>query len=356
MTETMAALVLRGPLDVAVERLPIPAPGEDELLLKISTAGVCGTDAYFYERGPGGPEGSVVEGPIVLGHEFAGRVAAVGSAVEGFAEGDLVVSGAAVTCGRCAPCLAGRTNLCLRSSTAGIHRDGGLAEYCRVPAFTCEPTSAYGVEGDDAALAQPMSIAHHGVSRGRLAAGDRALVIGIGRPGAFAAWAASQSGAGVTVADLRADRQAVAARLGAARTVAGDLTEELGGERFDVIYECTGAAEALTGAFSLARRGTRIVMVGIQKRDPVLPAIGMVVEELELIGSAAHVRGVDLPAALEFLARRSEGWADVAPEVLSLDRVLDDGIIPLAERRAPHIKALVDPSATQSRAYGKPSR
>ena len=347
----MAGLVLRGPRDIGIERLPIPVPAEDELLLRITTAGVCGTDAYFYDRGPGGPDGAVVEGPIVLGHEFAGTVAALGGGVEGFAEGDLVVSGAAVTCGRCASCRAGRTNLCRASSTAGIHRDGGLAEYCRVPAFTCEAAGAYGVEGDAAALAQPMAVAHHAVARGRLGEGERALVIGAGGIGAFATWIASQRGAEVTVVDLLPDRLAIAARLGAERTVAGDLTTELADERFDVIYECTGSAEALTGALASARGGTRVVMVGIQKRDHRLASLAMVVEELELIGSAAHVCAVDLPKALEFVARRRESWADVAPEVLALDRVIDEAIVPLAERRAPHIKALVDPSAAATRAY-----
>jgi (R,R)-butanediol dehydrogenase/meso-butanediol dehydrogenase/diacetyl reductase len=353
--ETMRAVVLHGAHDVRVEERAVPTPGPDEVLLRITTAGICGSDAFFYEMGPGSQDGSEIGGPLILGHEFAGEVVDMGAAVSGLATGDLVSSGAGVACGRCAPCRKGKTNLCLNYSTAGIHQDGGLAEYCAVAAATCEPVAPHGVRGDDAALAQPMAIAHHSVHRGRIQEGERALVFGVGGIGMFATWIASQAGAEVTAVDLSSERLELAARLGAARTFAlrdGELPAELLEEApFDVIYEITGAPKPLADALSLARRGSRVVMVGVQKQVHPLVASRMVVEELELIGSAAHVRAVDLPAALRLVAARDEGWADIAPEALTLERVLPDGIIPLSEKRALHVKTLIDPAAAQTRAY-----
>jgi (R,R)-butanediol dehydrogenase/meso-butanediol dehydrogenase/diacetyl reductase len=355
--QTMRAVVLHAARDVRVEERPIPVPAADEVLLRVTAAGICGSDAFFYEMGPGSQDDSAITEPIVLGHEFAGEVAEVGSAVTGLAPGDLVSSGAGVSCGTCAPCRKGKTNLCLRYSTAGIHQDGGLAEFCAVAAATCELAARHGVTGDDAALAQPMAIAHHSVHRGRIRSGERALIFGVGGIGMFATWVASQAGAEVTAVDLSAERLELAARVGAAHThVLGDgarPAELMEAEPFDVIYEITGAAEPLKAAMALARRGTRVVMVGVQKSNYDLDARRMVVEELELITSAAHVRGVDLPAALALVGARKDGWADVAPKVLPLERVLPDGIIPLSEKRAPHIKTLIDPAVAQTRAYSR---
>lgn len=354
MTDTMRAVVLHGPGDLRVEERPVPRPAAGEALLRVTTAGICGSDAFFYAQGAGTPDRPVA-GPLVLGHEFAGVVVDVGADVTGVAVGEEVASGAGVACGACRPCRQGKTNLCLRYVTAGIHTDGGLAEYCAVDASTCEPVAPHGVTGDDAALAQPMAIAHHSVHRGRLQAGERALIFGVGGIGMFATWIAAQLGADVTAVDLSADRLALAARLGATRTFAldgGELPEQItDGEPFDVIYEITGAAKPFADAMRLARRGCRVVVTGVQKSAYELFPTGLIVEELELIGSAAHVRALDLGPALDLVAARADGWADVAPEVLPLDRVLDDGILPLAEARAPHIKTLIDPRAAAVRSY-----
>jgi threonine dehydrogenase-like Zn-dependent dehydrogenase len=350
----MRAVVLHGPADLRVEQRPVPRPARGELLLRVTAAGICGSDAFFYAKGAGTPDRPVA-GPLVLGHEFAGVVVDAGADVTGLAIGDEVASGAGVSCGACRPCRQGRTNLCLHYATAGIHLDGGLAEYCTVDAATCEPTAPHGVSGDDAALAQPMAIAHHSVHRGRLREGERALIFGVGGIGMFATWIAAQLGAHVTAIDLSAERLALAARLGAAQALAiadGELPAQLrDGEPFDVIYEITGAARPFAQAMQLARRGTRVVITGVQKSSYELFPTAMLVEELELIASSAHAFAPDLPAALDLVAARDHGWADIAPEVLPLERVLEDGILPLADGRAPHIKTLIDPQAAGVRAY-----
>lgn len=352
----MKAIVLHGTGDLRVEERPIPAYGPEDLLLKITTAGICGTDAAFFRLGPDAqPTGAQPRCPVVLGHEFAGTVVATGANVTSFRLGDLAVSGASIACLRCGPCRAGNTNMCLQNRTAGIHLDGGLAEYCAIPAWSCEPAGEYGISGDDAALAQPMSIAHHGVHRGRLRPGERALIIGVGGIGMFATWVASQVGAHVTAVDLNADRLALASRLGASVTVKAmsgeSLSETLDAGDYDVIYEVTGTPAALADAIALVGRGTRIVLIGVQKGALTLNPALVTAYEIELLGSAAQVRGLDLPAAIGLVAARSEGWADIAPIALPLDEVLEVGILPLVEHRATQVKILVDPGAKRQRPY-----
>jgi (R,R)-butanediol dehydrogenase / meso-butanediol dehydrogenase / diacetyl reductase len=351
----MRAVVLHGRRDVRLEEVAEPKPNTGELLLKITTAGICGTDAAFYEHGPEVLDKAFAPRcPVTLGHEFAGLVAAVGPEVTKFGIGDLVVSGASIACGECRPCRKGSTNMCLRNETAGIHRNGGLAEYCALPAWSCERADNR-IGGDAAALAQPMAIAHHGIQRARLRAGERALVIGVGGVGAFATWAAAQLGADVTAVDLDPVRLEHARDLGASTTVlAGDapLPELLTAvDPFDAIYEITGAASALVDALVVAERGTRVVVIGAQKQQATFDPARMAAQEIEVLGSAAHVRAVDLPAAIALLAARSEGWADLAPEALPLELVVEQGLVPLAERRAPQVKILVDPTAASVRPY-----
>jgi (R,R)-butanediol dehydrogenase/meso-butanediol dehydrogenase/diacetyl reductase len=353
----MRAVVLHGAGDLRVEERPIPDYGPGDLLLKITTAGICGTDAAFYRLGADAqPKGAQVACPVVLGHEFAGTVVAAGADVTSFAVGDLAVSGASIACLRCAPCRAGNTNMCLENRTAGIHRDGGLAEYCAIPAWSCEPAGAHGISGDDAALAQPMSIAHHGVHRGRLRAGERALMIGVGGIGMFATWIAAQLGAEVTAVDLDAERLALAAGLGATTVQlepGARLTDVLEPGAFDVIYEVTGTSGALQDALALVGRGTRVVLIGVQKGELTFTPGLVTAHEIELLGSAAQIRGLDLPAAIALVAARSEGWADIAPTALPLEDVHEHGIVPIAERRAAQVKVLVDPAISEPRAYSR---
>ena len=129
----MRAAVFHGPHDVRVETVPDPgAPPRDEVVLEVLRAAICGTDAAEWDHGP-----VLCRTGVVLGHEFVGRVLAVGAGVTGLRVGDRVVSGAGISCGRCSWCLRGRTNLCAEYRTLGLQVDGGLAEYVTCPAAIC---------------------------------------------------------------------------------------------------------------------------------------------------------------------------------------------------------------------------
>jgi (R,R)-butanediol dehydrogenase/meso-butanediol dehydrogenase/diacetyl reductase len=211
------------------------------------------------------------------------------------------------------------------------------------------------LDEETAALGQPMAIAVHSFRRGRLEQGDDAVVIGAGGIGAFLVYAAAEAGARVAVVDLSPERLELASRLGAAVTIdasaGAPLAESLAeaGVRPLVVYEVTGAGAVLLEALDVVLPGGRVVVVGLQPEPQTIDLRRLTLTETELVGTNAHVCGVDLPEALRLLASRGTAWADVAPLVLSLDELVDDGLRPLAAGRATRVKTLIDPWARTRR-------
>jgi (R,R)-butanediol dehydrogenase/meso-butanediol dehydrogenase/diacetyl reductase len=357
----MRAARFHGAGDIRIDDAPEPgAPGPGEVLLRVTSSGICGSDSLEYRMGPvlihppDRPHPVTGHlGPLTLGHEFAGEVVAVGSDVESLAEGMLVACGAGMSCGRCRPCRAGRTHLCTSYATLGFHRDGGLAEYCLAPADICFDVGPHRLPPDAAALAQPMSIAVHAARRGRVADGDLAVVIGAGGIGCFLIHAVRQWGARVVVSDLDEERLAIASALGATATVRADgdqgLEDVLAGEAPDVVFEVSGSAAGLEQAIGLAPRGGRVVAVGIQKTPPPVQMQRVTLDELELIGTVAHAVHEDFPEALRLIARRRDGWSDIAPDALPLEQLVAEGIRPLADGHGTRVKTLIDPWTQERR-------
>jgi len=349
----MRAAVFHGRGDIRISEVPIPAPGVGELLLRVAAVGICGTDVHEFVDGPH----RYPVGPFIPGHEFAGTIEAMGPGVTDFKMGALVTSGAGLACGECHWCLRGSTNMCQSHVTIGLEIPGALAQFAVVPATICAAVASYGLTPDVAALAQPMSIAVHATRRGRLEAGDVAIVVGAGGIGAFITHAAAQSGARVIVLDLDQRRLKVALRLGATRVIeAGpgfDPGQLLGnGVTPTVIYEATGTSAGLDLALAAAQRGTRVVLVGMQASSSEIELRRITLDEIELIGTNAHAFASDFPEGLGLLASRVGGWTDVAPLVIPLDDLVEEGIRPILEGRGRHIKTLIDPWADRPRAAG----
>ncbi len=176
----MRAAVFHGPRDVRIESVPEPAdPEPGDVVLEVLRAAICGTDSSEWDHGP-----ILCTPGVVLGHEFVGRVVAAGSAVTGFRVGDRVVSGAGISCGHCAWCRRGRTNLCAEYRTLGLQIDGGLARYVTSPAAICRPVPD-AVDDDAAAMTQPLAVALHALSRAAPRPDDAVAVIGAGGIGSF---------------------------------------------------------------------------------------------------------------------------------------------------------------------------
>ena len=360
MAATMRAAVYHGPRDIRIEHVPRPLPVAGEVLVRVHANGICGTDASefigaqmypLHARHPLTGH----HGPLIPGHEFAGTIAEVGDGVEGLTEGDAIVTGAALWCGECAQCRAGRTSICALYATVGLHRDGGLAEFVRVPGHIVFRAEPFGLSDDVAVLTQPMAIAVHALKRGRPRAGENVLVIGAGGIGAFLIYALAQYGSRVVAADVEPARVAIARRLGAIDVVqAGDaksLTRGLAELGFtpQLVFEVSGTDAGLTAAIAAVEPGGRLVTVGIAKHPLEIDARRVTTKELEIAGTNALIGREDVPEAARLLARDPAAWQEVAPVAIPLQRVVEDGIVPMLEGRAAQIKLLVDPWTKTSR-------
>lgn len=333
----MRAAVFHGPRDVRIENVPDPAaPAPDEVVLEVIRAAICGTDASEWDHGP-----VLCRVGVVLGHEFVGRVVELGSDVTALGVGDRVVSGAGISCGRCRWCLSHRTNLCAEYRTLGLQVDGGLAEYVTSPAAICRTVPDM-CDDDAAAMTQPLAVALHALSRVAQGPDDAVAVIGTGGIGSFIVAGASRRAVGgrVVAIDIDDERLATASALGAGETANAtghDLAELLlelsNGVGFDVVIEASGAPHAPSAAIAGARRGGRVLLVGLHGAPRAINLTPMILREVDIFTTVAHVCDSDIPAALELLAGSDVAAVTAGPRI-SLDALVEDGLRPLAERRA----------------------
>jgi threonine dehydrogenase-like Zn-dependent dehydrogenase len=302
-----------------------------DVVIQVARAAICGTDSSEWDHGP-----LLAQPPVVLGHEFVGRVVAAGPEAGALRAGDRVVCGAGISCGECDWCRAGRTNLCARYRTLGLHVDGGLAEYVSSPAGICLGVPD-ALTDDAAAIAQPLAVALHGVRRSGLTRGQSCAVIGVGGIGAFIVAAAAAAGASPLIAlDVDEDRLQTARTLGASTALdarGNDLDtlilDATGGEGADIVIEASGTAAAPAAATRAVRRGGRVLIVGLQSAPRELDLLSLTVREVEIATTLAHVCDVDLPDALALL-ERSDLATSVTDRVIALDELVPHGIEPLA--------------------------
>jgi len=281
----MRAAVLRGVGDMVVEERPVPEAGPGEVLVRVAAVGVCGSDTHYYEHGRIGR--FVVDSPLVLGHEAAGEVAALGPGVTSLVVGQRVSVEPGVPDLTCDQCLAGRYNLCpgMRFfATPPV--DGAFAEYVVVHAAFAHPVPD--TIGDDAAaLLEPLSVGIWACRRGRVGPGSRVLVTGAGPIGLVGVQAALAFGAtDVVVSDVNPERLALARELGAtavvdARTASvADLPRPP-----SVLLECSGHPGATAQAIRALDRAGRAVLVGMGGDELPLPLSVVQERELEVTGT-----------------------------------------------------------------------
>ncbi len=249
--------------------VPVPAIRPDEVLVRVEAASVCGTDLHVYNWDDWARQR--IRPPLVLGHELAGTVVEAGPLVRNARAGDYVSAESHVTCGVCFHCRTGRAHMCEQTRILGVDRDGAFAEYVAIPDSVLWQNDRAKLPPEIATLQEPFGNAVFAVGHADLA-GKTVAVLGCGPVGLFSIGIARASGAGRIVAsDPRLFRLDLARRMGAheildvsARTDAAAALVELNeGQHLDVVFEMSGAPEAIETAFTAARNGGRVILFGI---------------------------------------------------------------------------------------------
>jgi (R,R)-butanediol dehydrogenase/meso-butanediol dehydrogenase/diacetyl reductase len=344
------AAVYYGRGDVRIEDVAEPSPGPGEIKIRNLANGICGTDLKEYYAGPVFTPvtphpltGQTL--PVILGHEFCGRVTEVGDGVSDIAPGTLVAVEPVTWCGICEQCVRGAYNLCPKIAFHGVMTDGGgLAEYTVVTRRMVHPLPA-GFTAEQGALIEPLCVAYHGVVRSQLEPGQRAAVFGAGPSGIGAFLGLRARGVeDIIVVEPSASRRAAVERLGAKVTidptmsdVASTIVDLTDGHGVDASLDAAGTTSSLLGALASTTKSGRIVTIAVFEEPVPFQPNNLLFTEIEITSSMAYCN--DFPEVIDHMARGAyptDGWVDH----IGLDQLVDEGFPAL--RSATAIKVMVD--------------
>ncbi len=326
----MKAVVIHAPHDLRLEDWTVEAPRDGEVQVRIGNGGICGSDLHYYHHGGFGAVR--IQHPMVLGHEIAGTVIAVGPTVTRTAPGDLVAVSPSAPCGHCRYCLAGMPNHCLDMRFYGSamrtpHVHGGFREV-----LTCREDQAHplppGTDLAEAAFAEPLAVCLHAARQAGPLLGQRVLVSGCGPIGALSVLVARHAGAKeVVVTDLMDEPLALARRIGADRAI--NMADDKDGlapyaadkGSFDVVFEASGAGMAIAAAAAAARPGAVFVQLGLGGAETAVPLNMFVAKELSLRGTFRFHEEFSWAAA--FIATRAIDVRPLLTATLPLSRATE---------------------------------
>lgn len=322
----MKAMLLTEYQKLEIVDLPKPEISANDLLVQVKACGICGSDIHGWDGSTGRRKP-----PLVMGHEAAGIVTAVGANVRGFAEGDRVTFDSTVSCGECFYCRKGSINLCENRQVLGVscdefRRNGAFAEYVVVPsriAYQLPDNLPF----EHAALIEAVSIAVHAANRTPVTLGDTAVVVGSGMIGLLVVQTIRLSGCSRVIAvDLEDNKLELAKKFGAdvgLNPKKCDVIQEVmkltGGRGADAAIEVVGASATVNTAIDVTRRGGSICLVGNLSPKVEMPLQKLVTRELSVYGSCAS--NGEIPQCIDLLSR---GAIQVQPLITALAK-LDDG-------------------------------
>lgn len=314
----MKAVRLYAAGDLRVEDIaPPPTPSVGEVRIVVTAAGICGSDLHNFRTGAW-----ISRSPSVAGHEFAGVIAALGEGVVGFAVGDAVVADSRVTCGVCAACRSGRSNVCEKLGFVGEVCDGGFAEEVVLPAslLVKAPTE---VDAAALAMAEPLAVALHAIKRVAAPKGSPVLIAGCGPIGGLAALLLSVRHDGpVLVADRNAERAGRVAEVTGARVVdlsADSVKDALAGKPLLSVLDATGHPGVIGTLLDLVSPGGTLALVGIGHGSLALDPVRLVEREIALVG--CHAFTDELPEAVALMPTLEKRLLALVDETIDLDGV-----------------------------------
>ncbi|MBI1370086.1 MAG: alcohol dehydrogenase catalytic domain-containing protein [Planctomycetes bacterium] len=308
----MKAMLLSEYRRLSLTDMPVPVIGEEDVLVRVRACGICGSDIHGYD----GSTGRRIP-PLVMGHEAAGVIEAVGSQVSEFKPGDRVTFDSTVYCGKCRYCRRGDVNLCDNRRVLGVscgdyRQHGAFAEFVAVPRHIVYRLPDE-LSFEKAAMIEAVSVAVHAVNRTPIKLGDTAVVVGSGMIGLLVIQAARLAGCGRIIAiDLDDDRLKLAKQLGADEVV-NAKTQTPPVDVADVAFEVVGATATIKTAIAALHKGGALTLVGNVSPNVELPLQQVVTRELRLSGTCAS--SGEYPACIDLLAR---GAIDVSSMITAV--------------------------------------
>ncbi|WP_066192142.1 MULTISPECIES: zinc-dependent alcohol dehydrogenase family protein [Gracilibacillus] len=308
--------VLTGLKQLEVSSQTTPEVALDEVIIRVKNCGVCGTDLHIYHGYPGSAE---VVPPRVLGHELAGEIVEVGEAVKDLQVGDRISVDPNIYCHTCEFCRKGLPNLCENLQAIGVTRDGGMAEYCAVPAANCYPIPDQ-MTFEEAALVEPLGCVLHGYKKLTIRPTDHILIIGGGFIGQLFLQLVKQQGtAKITVSEPMTDKHDKLKQLGATDTISPDAVSDAAPA--DIVIECVGRKDSVETAIQQAKKGGQVLLFGVA--SPELKAeiapFEIFSKELRIFGS--FVNPYTHEDAIQLIANKQVQVEGLISHRLKLDEV-----------------------------------
>ena len=307
------------PWNIEISDVQMPKPKEGEALLRVKSAGICGSDIGAF-RGTNG----LVSYPRIIGHEIAGEVISIPeNNKNGIKPGDRVIVDPYLYCGHCYPCSIGRTNCCVDLKVLGVHVDGGMAEYF------CHPADMLLKVPDDMPwdiipLAEPLTIALHGIHRLNLKAGEHIAINGAGPIGLLAAMVALHYGAEPIMIDIVKERLDFAKSLGVRYTInlrEEDLVEKVSeytnGRMAECVMEASGANSAIRATLDIVSHAGRIALTGWPKQETPIPTDMITRKEVDVRG--ARTSAGEFPEAIDLIYHQKVDARRILTKVISID-------------------------------------
>lgn len=320
----MKAAVFYEPGVVKVEEKEKPEIQADEVLIKVMAAGVCGTDLHIYDGAKGASE---CFPPVVLGHEFAGIVEAVGEDVHGVKVGDHVTADPSIMCGKCYACQTGKPHFCESYSATGVTYDGGFAQFCKVKekqVYILKPEVSF----EEAAMCEPLGCSLHGIDRAQIRTGDTVLIIGGGTIGLIMLQLARLAGAAtIIVSEPIASKRDMALKLGADYVVDPmnetpfELLAKAGLREINVAIECVGRKETMMDAFKYIGNGGHVLLFGLTEPDCEIPVKPYEIFQREITVTASYVNPYTHGRAANLINTGKLRLSELISDRLSLDEI-----------------------------------